>query len=196
MSSESPEFPSQSLQFTCEGDQDNNKADKTSKRKVWFPIQCHVYLAQSCAQLQRARLAGKLLTNSHKFSVQNFYLAGASFTSDSPCDLPEKNVSSSGFNFGKANARQNVRFSKKCELHIIRSKSWLANLWLFEHLHRKYDAEKEVGAALMVDKIRKDHNPTPHQATTKCTNSLSLEERVIYQYRRDGTEDSRISLNL
>ena len=72
----------------------------------------------------------------------------------------------------------------------LAGKSWTG------HLRRKHGTEKEIGAALMLDKIRKDDNPTPRQTTTKYTKSLSRKERVIDQYPRGGTEDIRISLNL
>ena len=38
---------------------------------------------------------------------------------------------------------------------------------LTEHLHWKHGAEKEVGAALILNEIRKDDNPTPRQRITK-----------------------------
>ena len=41
-------------------------------------------------------------------------------------------------------------------------KQKLAGKSLTEHLCWKHGAEKEVGAGLMLEEIRKDDNPTPH----------------------------------
>ena len=64
---------------------------------------------------------------------------------------------------------------------------------LIEHSLWKYGAEKKVGAALMLNEIQKDVNPTPHQTITNYAKSLSCEERVIDRYPRGGTEDFRNS---
>ena len=58
---------------------------------------------------------------------------------------------------------------------------------------RKNGAEKEVGAAFMLNEIQKDANPTPRQTITNYAKSLSREERVIDRYPRGGTEDFRNS---
>ena len=57
----------------------------------------------------------------------------------------------------------------------------------------KHGAEKEVGAALMLNEIQKDVNHTPRQRITNYAKSLSREERVIDRYPRGGTEDFRNS---
>ena len=44
---------------------------------------------------------------------------------------------------------------------------------------RKNGAEKEVGAAFMLNEIQKDANPTPRQTITNYAKSWSREERVI-----------------
>ena len=79
----------------------------------------------------------------------------------------------------------------ECQKNVNKQK--LAGKSLTEHLRRKHGAEKEVGAAFMLDEIRKDDNPTPRQTITKYTKSLSREERGIDRYPRVGTEDIRIT---
>ena len=64
----------------------------------------------------------------------------------------------------------------------------LAGKSLTEHLRRKHGAVKEVGAALMLNEIKRDNNPTACQQITKYTKCLSREERVIDRYPRGATD--------
>ena len=72
-------------------------------------------------------------------------------------------------------------------------KQKLAGKSLTEHLRWQHGAEKEVGAALMLNEIQKDVNHTPRQRITNYAKSLSREERVIDRYPRGETEDFRNS---
>ena len=67
---------------------------------------------------------------------------------------------------------------------------------LTEHLCRKHGAHKDVGAAFMLHEIQQDDNPTPRQAITKYTNSLTHKERIKDRYPRGGIDDIRKSKSL
>ena len=75
-------------------------------------------------------------------------------------------------------------------------KQKLSGKSLTENLCRKHGADKELGAAFMLDEIRKDDNLTPRQTITKYTKSLSCEERVTNRYPRGGTENVGITKSL
>ena len=66
-------------------------------------------------------------------------------------------------------------------------KQKLAGKFLTEHSRRKHGAEKEVGAALMLNEIQRDDNPTASQRITKYTKCLSHEDRVNDRYPSGGT---------
>ena len=48
----------------------------------------------------------------------------------------------------------------------------------------------------LLHEIQRDDNPTPRQAITKYTKSLSREERIKDRYPRGGIDDTRINKSL
>ena len=71
-----------------------------------------------------------------------------------------------GFNFGhcQANERKNAFLQEIVDFSLItlKAKACREFLSLTEHSRRKHGPEKEVGAALMLNEIQKDVNPTPN----------------------------------